>query len=256
MNTKIFQILIPFFIVFLGFQIYAETPQIKVAVAANVQFAMRELKTEFQKKTGIKVETIIGSSGQLTAQITQGAPYDVFISADMKYPSTLFNNKLAIKKPEIYALGSLVVWTLNDKIKLIDIPNKLLDRKAKKIAIANPRTAPYGVAAVQTLKHFGIYDKVKDKLVYGESISQTNQFIVSRTAEIGFTAKSVVMSPNMKGKGNWKEVDSSAYEPIKQGCVILKYGNDNHRKESQAFYNFMFSKEGQKILKKYGYQVE
>lgn len=253
MKTGIFKILISFLLVFLGFQVYAKMPQIKIAVAANVQFAMRELKTEFQKETGIKVETIIGSSGQLTAQITQGAPYDVFISADMKYPNTLFKNKLAIEKPKIYALGSLVIWTLDEKIKLSNIPDKLLDRKVKKIAIANPRTAPYGIAAVQALKHYGIYDKVKDKLVYGESISQTNQFIVSRTAEIGFTAKSVVMSPNMMGKGNWKEVDSSAYKPIKQGCVILKYGNDNHRKESQAFYNFMFSKEAQKILKKYGY---
>jgi molybdate transport system substrate-binding protein len=232
-----------------------KSSEIRVAVAANVQFAMQEIKAGFEKETGIKIETILGSSGQLTAQITQGAPYDIFISADMKYPFTLFTNKLAIEKPKVYARGSLVLWTMNQNIKVDKILKQLFDKKIEKIAIANPKAAPYGVAAVHALKYFGIYDKIKDKLVYGESIAQVNQFIVSKTADIGFTSKSVVISPNMKGKGVWEEIDTSAYDPIEQGFVILKYGYDNHRKEAQAFYDFMFSQKAIKILKKYGYKI-
>ncbi|HED06769.1 MAG TPA: molybdate ABC transporter substrate-binding protein [Ignavibacteria bacterium] len=234
---------------------YTNNLEITVAVAANVQYAMRALKTEFEKETGIKAEIIVGSSGLLTAQIQQGAPYDVFISADMKYPNTLYKSKMAIDSPRVYAFGSLVIWTLKKGIKLKKDFTELLNNNIHKIALANPRIAPYGVATIQALKYFGIYDRIKDKLIYGESISPTNQYIVSKAADIGFTAKSVVMAPIMMKKGKWLEVNPSAYNPIKQGCVILKYGFDNHKKESELFYNFLFSKKAKKILMKYGYKV-
>ena len=229
--------------------------QITVAAAANVQFAMNELKTEFTKETGIDVSVIIGSSGQLTAQIKNGAPYDVFISADMKYPETLFQDKAAVDSPRVYADGSLVVWTMKRKIKFDKNLTILLSGKINKIALANPRTAPYGAAAVEALKHFNLYNKVKDKLIYGESIAPTNQFIYSKAADAGFTAKSVVLSPQMKAKGRWMEIDTNSYKPIEQGCVLLKYGYDNHKNESIKFYNFLFSKKAKKILLKYGYKV-
>jgi len=247
------KILIIFFL--FGFLIYGQDNPVTVAVAANVQFAMNELKHEFKKETGIDIVVIIGSSGQLTAQIKQGAPYDVFISADMKYPFYLFRNKYAIDSPRVYAFGALAIWTINKSIKLKDNLSELSEGNIKKIASANPKTAPYGEATIEALKYFGIYNNVKNKLVFGESIAPTNQFIISGAADIGFTAKSVVLSPAMKGKGIWKEVYPKAYKPIKQGCVILKYGFKNHKKETEKFYKFMFSEEAKNILLKYGYKV-
>lgn len=231
-------------------------PIITVAAAANVQYAMSEIKTEFQKETGIEISVIIGSSGQLTAQIKEGAPFDIFISADMKYPNTLYKEGIAIDTPSVYAYGSLVIWTMNKNFKFDKRLKILLDKNIKKIALANPKTAPYGVASVEALKKFGIYNEIKDKLVYGESISPTNQYIVSRAADAGFTAKSVVLSPQMKGKGFWIAIEKSAYKPIKQGCVILKYGYRKHRTASKKFYDFLFSKKGKKILSSFGYIVE
>ncbi len=248
------KILILIFLLFSTF-IYAQDNQITIAVAANVQFAMKELKQEFKKETGISTAIIIGSSGQLTAQIKQGAPYDVFISADLKYPLNLFKNKFAVDSPKVYAMGTLVIWTVKKGIKLDDNLNELLNDNIQKIALANPKIAPYGEAAIEALNYFGIYNNIKNKLVFGESIAHTNQFIISGAADIGFTAKSVVMSPSMEGKGIWKEVNPSSYKTIKQGCVILKYGFENHKIETAKFYNFLFSNKAKNILMKYGYQV-
>jgi molybdate transport system substrate-binding protein len=216
---------------------------------------MKDLKAEFEKETGIKTNVIIGSSGQLAAQIQQGAPYDIFISADMKYPKVLYNNGKAVKFPKVYAYGSLVIWTMKKGISFEDDYRELLKGDIQKIALANPRTAPYGVATVEALKYFKIYNRVTNKLVYGESISPTNQYIVSKAADVGFTAKSVVLSPAMLGKGTWKEIPPQAYHLIKQGCVILSYGFNHHRKEAQSFYEFLFSGEAMNILEKYGYKI-
>lgn len=226
---------------------------ITIATAANMQFAMDEITNLFTAKTGIKCETIISSSGKLTAQIKEGAPYDLFISADMKFPNELFNSGFTTKKPTVYAFGKLVLWTLNINIQpSFEI---LLNNNIKHIAVANPKTAPYGLAAQEVLQHKGIFNKVETKLVYGESIAQTNQFITTQAAEIGFTAKSVVLSSKMKNIGNWIEIDDNLYSPISQGVVILKNGtgNKNHAKE---FYNFLLSAEGSKILNKFGYSVQ
>lgn len=235
--------------------LWAQT-HITVAVAANVQYAMDELKAEFKRETGIDVSVVIGSSGQLTAQIKQGAPYDIFISADMKYPLSLYNNNDAVDSPKVYAEGSLVIWTMNKEIKFDKNLSVLLSDIISKIAIANPRTAPYGIAGIEAVRHFGIYEKLKNKLIYGESIASVNQFIYSKAVEAGFTSKSVVLSPQMKRKGIWMEIDHEAYKSISQGCVVLKYGYINHRKESKKFYDFIFSPEGKNILSNFGYIVK
>jgi molybdate transport system substrate-binding protein len=255
MKTKLFIVSLFILISIIDLPVFAQNSDITIAVAANVQYAMKDLKAEFEKESGIKTNVIIGSSGQLTAQIQQGAPYDVFISADMKYPKVLFNNGKAVEFPKVYAYGSLVIWTLKKGISFEDDYRELLKRDIQKIALANPRTAPYGVATIEALKYFKIYNQVRDKLVYGESISPTNQYIVSKAADVGFTAKSVVLSPAMLGKGAWKEIPPEAYQPIKQGCVILSYGFNHHLKEAQLFYNFLFSGEAMKILEKYGYKI-
>ncbi len=227
--------------------------KITIATAANMQFAMEELITAFTEQTGIECDNIIGSSGKLTAQIREGAPFDIFVSADMKYPNEIYKNGLATGPPEIYAYGTLVLWTMDDSMS----PSLkiLADSKINHIAVANPKTAPYGVAALEVLKQYDLFPRLQDKLVYGESIAQTNQFIISRSAEIGFTAKSAVLSPQMSGKGKWVELQDSLYSRIDQGVVRIKHSaveNNN----AIRFYNFLFSKDAKKILKNFGYLVD
>lgn len=225
--------------------------KLHIAVAANMQFAMKDLTKKFTEQSGIECETVISSSGKLTAQIKQNAPYDIFVAADMKYPTELFNAGFTTSKPEVYAHGKLVLWTMNNDVQpSVDI---LKAEQIKHISIANPKLAPYGKATVEVLEHFGICEDVKDKLVYGESISQANQFIISNAAEIGFTAKSVVLSPEMKGKGKWIDLDEKFHSPIAQGVVIVKPEGEA-KKSAEQFYDFLFSVDAKKIFQLYGYQ--
>ena len=230
----------------------SENGKLSIAVAANMQFAMQEISKTFTEQTGIKCDLVISSSGKLTAQIKEGAPFDVFVSADMKYPTELFNTGFAVGQPKIYAYGKLVMWSMIESIKTSI--NSLTNQSINHIAIADPKTAPYGEAAVAALKHYGIYENVKDKLVYGESISQTNQFIISKSAQVGFTAKSVVLSPEMKDKGQWIDVDENSYSAIAQGVIIIKRKN-SPEDNAKNFYNFLFSVDVKKILENFGYSV-
>ncbi len=226
--------------------------KLTIAAAANTQFVMEALVESFTKSSGIECETIIGSSGKLTAQIKGGAPFNIFISADMKYPALLFEDNYTLEAPKIYAHGQLVLWTMIEGIQpSLDL---LSAEDIGHIALANPKTAPYGLAAMEVLNHYGLSESLVSKLVYGESISQTNQFINSGAAEIGFTAKSVVLSPQMLGKGHWVEIARDAYTPIAQGVVILKQDEDQ-LEQAQKFYDFLFSDKGKEILDKFGYLV-
>lgn len=252
MNQK--KILLFILTLFLFFSCkHTETNHLTIATAANMQFAMDKITEAFTNETGIKCETIISSSGKLTAQIKEGAPYHIFVSADMKYPNELYASGFATQKPKIYAYGKLVMWSMVDSI--IPSIQLLQHKKIDHIAIANPKTAPYGLAAIEVLKKFSIFDSIQHKLVYGESIAQTNQFITTKAAEIGFTAKSVVSSPSIKEMGNWIEIDESNYTPIAQGIVILKNKTTNFN-QAQKFYNFLFSTKGKEILKTFGYSVK
>ncbi len=224
-----------------------------IAVAANMQFAMEEIAIAFTEETGQPCKMIIGSSGKLTAQIVEGAPFDVLVSADMKYPQSLHDSGLAETDPEVYAYGSLVLWTLNDSLNLS--MTALKSEEVAHIALANPRTAPYGVAAEDVLKQYGIYEEVRDKLVFGESIAQTNQFITSGAAEAGFTALSVVLSPQMKGRGQWIAPDPASYRPISQGMVVIRR-DEGSNIQGLAFRDFVFSERAKEILIQYGYSTD
>ena len=238
-------------ILLLGCTSQSEKP-LTIAAAANMQFALTEITEAFTEETGIKTETILGSSGKLNAQIKEGAPYDVFVSADMAFPQDLYESGLTKVAPKVYANGTLILWSFQNEIQ----PSfELLNNSSiKHIAIANPKTAPYGIAASQVLNAKGFYNQVEGKLVFGESIGQTNQFIITGAAEVGFTAKSVVLSPQMKAKGNWVEIPGELHDPISQGIVLLKTDEETSKK-AQLFYDFMFSEKAKIILRKYGYQV-
>jgi molybdate transport system substrate-binding protein len=230
----------------------AAAGSLTIAVAANVQFAFQELQAAFTHETGIEVQTVIGSSGKITAQVRSGAPFDVFLSADMDYPRTLHKEGLSSTAPIVYAYGTLVLWTMSD-LDLTPGLKVLTDPKVDKVAIANPKLAPYGRAALQALTQYRIADAVQAKAVFGENVSQVNQYVYSQNVTAGFTAKSVVLSPTMRGKGHWIEVPSDTYRPIAQGVVILKYGTDNAETDSKRFIRFLTSATARKILADYGY---
>lgn len=217
-----------------------------------MQFAINKLVEEFSKNTGTECEVIISSSGKLTAQINEGAPFDVFVSADLKYPNDLYKKGLTLGEPKIYAHGKLVLWSMKDDLS----PSiQLLENdKIKHIALANPKTAPYGNAALQVLNHYNISQELTSKLVYGESIAQVNQFVNSQVADVGFTSKSVVLSPKMIDKGNWIEIEESIYPTISQGIVCIK-NDPNKEKLALNFSDFLFSKKGKEILNTFGYST-
>jgi molybdate transport system substrate-binding protein len=236
-------------------QLSAQT-KLTVAVAANMQYTMRELIAEFNKTDKTTINVVLGASGNLTQQIQNGAPFDIFISADAAYPQKLANNHLTLEPPKVYAQGLLVLWSVKPNIQPARDLKLLLGSNIKSIAIANPKTAPYGSAAKSILKKYALYDKVSSKLVTGESISQTSQFIATQNADIGFTAKAIVISNEMKGKGKWVELNTGDYPPIEQSAVLLKYAKQNIEAEARKFYNFLYSAKAKAIYKKFGYIVK
>jgi molybdate transport system substrate-binding protein len=233
--------------------LYAGT--INIAVAANVSYAIEDLKKEFNKLyPDTEVKVTLGSSGKLTAQIKNGAPYTLFMAANMKYPQALYADGIATTRPLVYAQGGLAM--LSDSKKDFTKGIKLVkDSSINKIAVANPKTAPYGKAAVEAMKNGGVLDGIESKFVYAESISQTVSYAVT-AADVGFIAKSSLYSPKMaayKKDINWADVDPKLYTPINQGIVVLKNGEANS--EVAAFYTFMLSQKAKKILTDFGYLV-
>ena len=233
-----------------------EAGQIRIAVAANVSYAIEDLKKAFYiEHLETKVQVIFGSSGKLTAQIKNGAPFDLFMSANMQFPKRLYDENLTHTKPVVYAQGALAILSKKKRNYSADI-FVLEDSDIQKIAIGNPKTAPYGAAAKEALEEARLYDKVKKKLVFGESISQTLTY-VRTAADIGIIAKSSLYAPQMsmyKEAIHWSDVDEDLYTPIDQGMVILKEAQGNA--EVKAFYDFMLSDEAKVILKKFGYKVK
>ncbi|MDN6280576.1 MAG: molybdate ABC transporter substrate-binding protein [Psychroflexus sp.] len=226
--------------------------KIEIAAAANMQFPIKELTASFEEKTGIPTSVSIASSGKLTNQIKNGAPYEVFLSADMGYPEELYKKDFTAGKPKAYAFGKLVLWTTGEDAPSLNI---LKEEKIKHIAIGNPRLAPYGVAAKSVLKKHKLYSILKEKYVMGESITQVNQFITSNAADIGFTALAVVKSPNNRDIGKWIEIPDTSYAPIGQGTVLIKQEGKISDK-AQQFYDFLFSQKARNILSNYGYSFQ
>jgi len=240
-------------VLFAIFSSYLFGGKISVAVSANVSYAIDELKREFNRLyPDIKVEVSLGSSGKLATQIRNHAPYQIFMSADMIYPETLYREGLAITRPIVYAKGGLVYLST----KTLDFSQGvevLQDKNISKIAVANPKTAPYGKASFEALEKAGVLDDIKGKFVYGESVSQTVSYTITAT-DIGIVAKSSLYSPKMgeyREGVNWISVDPKLYNPIEQGIVILKNGEGS--REVASFYAFILSVKAEKILKNFGY---
>ena len=223
--------------------------KLEIAAAANMQYPIKELMAVFEQETGIASTVSVASSGKLTNQIKNGAPYEVFLSADMGYPEDLYKNGFTPEPAKAYAYGKLVLWTTSDEEPSVEL---LKEERIKHIAIGNPRLAPYGIAAQEVLVHYHLFDSLKTKYVFGESITQVNQFISSGATEVGFTALAVVKSPSNQDVGKWIAIPDELYSPIGQGAVLIKQKGEVSEK-AQLFYDFLFSQKAMDILGEYGY---
>jgi len=225
---------------------------LKIAVAANLAPVIKVLQADFKTKTGITIEPIVGSSGNLSTQIRNGAPFDVFLSADVEFPETLFKEGFGLKKPVVYAQGRLIICS-NQNIGFENWERVLLTRRIKKIAIANAAIAPYGKAAEEALKSKGILDDIKSKIVTGESISQINTYITTGVVDVGFTTQALVADPANKTQFYWARIDPKTYSPIEQGMLLLKHASGNANAEK--FYAYVLSPAAKATFKKYGYHI-
>jgi molybdate transport system substrate-binding protein len=228
---------------------------VSVAAAADLKFALDDLVKEFHRAhPGTHVDVSYGSSGNFFAQLSNHAPFDVFFSADVDYPRQLAEQGLADKDSLfIYAVGHLVVWVRRDSpldVEKLGI-QALLDPSVKKVAIANPKHAPYGRAAEAALKKLGVYDKVEGRLVYGENVAQAAEFIDTGAADVGLIALSLALAPAPRDRGRYWEVPLDAYPRLEQGGIILSWAHD--REAAEALRAFVLSSEGKAILKRYGF---
>jgi molybdate transport system substrate-binding protein len=230
--------------------------EITVAAAADLQFAMQDIATRFQKETGKTVKVIYGSSGNFFQQVQNGAPFDMFFSANLDYAKKL--EAAGLTEPGSfyqYAKGKIVIWVRNEsKLDLSSGLQVLLDPSVKKIAVANPLHAPYGQAAVAAMQKENIYDKVKDKFVLAENISETASFVVSGSADAGIVALSLALSPNMKDKGRYAEVPGDDYPAIEQACVIIR--SSKSKDTARQFLSFVKTAAIADVFRSYGFDVQ
>ncbi len=233
----------------------ASAEEITIAAAADLHFAFKELIPRYEQATGTQVKLSLGSSGNFFAQIQHGAPFDLYFSADISYPQKLEEAGLTVPRSLTrYAIGRIVLWTRHDSpLTVTEGLQTLRQPSIRKIAIANPKHAPYGRAAVAAMKHFNIYDHAKDRLVLGENVSQAAQFVESGAADIGIIALSLALAPALKDKGTYWEIPSEAYPPLEQGVVILRSSKRHERAEQ--FIEFLKSQPGQAIMTRYGFDV-
>lgn len=231
--------------------------RLRVAAAADLKFAMDALITRFNEAhSDIAVDPTYGSSGNFYAQIQNGAPFDLYFSADVKYPNELLARGSALNDEVFpYAIGRIVVWVsksspIDPKVTGID---SLFNPSVKKIAIANPEHAPYGVAAVAAMKSLGVYERAKPRFVLGENIAQTAQFIDTGAVDIGIVALALAIAPAMSDKGKYWEIPTTAFPEMLQGGMIVK--GTPHPEAAKAFRDFVLGEEGRRILKKFGFYL-
>jgi molybdate transport system substrate-binding protein len=232
------------------FAIAMQAQTVRVAAAGNLRFILDDIKAKYATiNPKAKIDITLGASGGLTQQIINGAPFDFFMSADIKFPQQLKEQGCVLGDVETYGFGRLVLWSNTIQVaKGIDVL-----KTVSRIAIAKPEVAPYGERAVQCLKYYGLYDTYKPKLVYADNIAQAAQYAETGNAEVAFIAYALVFGPEMKDKGNYYVLDSKSYKPVEQACVLLKEKERNP--EAVKFMKFVLSDQCKPIFEKYGFIV-
>jgi molybdate transport system substrate-binding protein len=234
------------------FTSHSQKQEVVIAAAADLKFALDSVVAVFTKANpDVDIKVIYGSSGNFFQQIGNGAPFDLYFSADIDYPRQLKEKGLTLSDIHLYGTGQLVLWSSTID-PAIDKMNTLLNPSVKKIAIANPDHAPYGRRAEEALRHYQLYDKIKDKLVMGENIAQTAQYAQSGAADVGIIALSLALSPAMQQTGGkyWL-IPADSHQPLEQGFVLLPHSKDN--KGASLFMNFFTTPEAKAILKSFGF---
>jgi molybdate transport system substrate-binding protein len=246
-------------LLFLAFAGKAFGGEVLVAAASDLSFPIKEIINRFELSTRHTVKLTLGSSGSFQALIVNGAPFDVYLSADVDYVRQL--DRSGLVEPNtvyVYAEGRIVIWVRNGSP--IDVQRQgidsLLNPAAKHIAIANPDVAPYGRAAAAALRHFNVYDRVAPRLVLGENIAQTAQFVSTGAADIGIIAHSIALSDPMRSSGKYWEIPADAHPRLDQGAAILKQARKaGHLDTARAFYEWFRNDSSRAILKKYGFSL-
>jgi molybdate transport system substrate-binding protein len=229
----------------------AQAEKITIAAAADLKFAMDEIISVFNKShSGDEVQVVYGSSGKFHTQIQQGAPYDLFFSADIAFPRELFKQGLAASEVKPYAVGRIVLWSAGMDATKMTLAT-LTDPKITKIAIANPKHAPYGKRAEEALRSAGLWEKVQPKLVYGENIAQTAQYVQSGNAQVGILALSLMISPELSRKGGYYLIPENLHNSLEQGYVITKLAAG--KPLAKKFADYMGSKPARAVMTKYGF---
>lgn len=227
--------------------------EITIAAASDLNFAFKEIISEYETASGNQVKLTLGSSGNFFAQIQNGAPFDLYFSADISYPKKLEEaGQIVPGSLYRYAIGRIVLWTRHESP--VDVTQgiaALRQSSAKTIAIANPRHAPYGRAAIAAMEHFKMYDDLKDRLVLGENVSQAAQFVESGAADIGIIALSLALAPAMSTKGTYWEIPTETHPPLEQGAVIVKASK--RADSAKQFLEFVKSRQGVAIMTRYGF---
>ena len=229
--------------------------KLSIAAAANLVYALEALNAEFRKaEPATEVTVVTGASGTLVAQIQNGAPFDVFLSADLEDPEKLVSLGLADRASLTpFAVGRLVLWTTRPGVDVSSVAAVVRDPQTQKIAVANLTTAPYGMAAREALTRLGLWAEAEPKIVIGENITQTAQFVETGNADAGFVAMSLVLSPRLANQGRWQEVDAALHSPLTQGAVITLRGERNPA--SARFLRFLRGPEARVIFERFGYRV-
>ncbi len=227
--------------------------EVNVAVAANFTAPMKQIAADFERQTGHKALLAFGSSGKFYAQIKNGAPFQIFLSADDEKTSRLIKDGLTVSNSHFtYAIGRLVLWSARPGF--VDNQGSVLGKgNFNKLAIANPKLAPYGTAAVETLKQLGLLSTLSPKFVLGENIAQTHQFVSTGNAELGFVALSQVMKNGRISSGSAWIVPAKLHNPIRQDAVLLSSGKDNPA--AKALLNYLKSAKARKVIRSYGYEI-
>ena len=245
------------FILIFGFSLPVQAgDNILIAAASNLRFAMHEICQDFQEEnSSIQTKVSYGSSGNFFAQISQGAPFDIFFSADATYPELLEEEGLTAKETQrVYAEGKIVLWfPKKSKADHDKGFQAVTSSEVKKLAIANPRHAPYGRAAEESLRYYGLWEKVEGKLIYGENVSQTAQFVHTGAADAGIIALSLAISPKMLHEGRYWVIPDESHSDIEQIYVVLK--NRKGNKSIRRFLDFIHGEKGSEILYRYGFII-
>lgn len=225
--------------------------KLTIAAASDLKFAMDELvQTYREAQPTARIDVVYGSSGKFCTQIQQGAPFDLFFSADIAYPRLLAQQGLCASEIRTYAIGRIVLWSTSRDASKLTLTS-LTDPKIKRIAIANPKHAPYGKRAQEALQALGLWEQLQPKLVFGENISHTAQLVETQNAEIGIIALSLAVHPKLAAKGGYSLIPADLHQPLEQGFVLTKHGKDNAL--AQDFATFMTSTHSQAVMQRYGF---